>query len=115
MNFGAGPTPVVLRGGRLEDASGSEPTVSELLARWPDVPEGRRLGGPEELPFGKAWDTPERDVRLLAPIDLQCVKAAGVTFAVSALERVIEERARGDATKAQNIRDALKARVGADL
>jgi len=37
---------------------------------------------------------------LLTPIDLQVVKAAGVTFAVSMLERVIEERARGDASAA---------------
>ena len=52
---------------------------------------------------------------LLAPIDLQCVKAAGVTFAVSAVERVIEERARGDAAKAEDIRAALRDRVGADI
>src|SRR3546814_4477486 len=49
---------------------------------------------------------------LLSPIDLQCVKAAGVTFALSAVERVIEERARGDASAAGAIRAALEARVG---
>jgi fumarylacetoacetate (FAA) hydrolase family protein len=51
----------------------------------------------------------------LAPIDQQCVKAAGVTFAVSAVERVIEERARGDAQRAEQIRAALSERVGADI
>jgi fumarylacetoacetate (FAA) hydrolase family protein len=51
----------------------------------------------------------------LSPIDLQCVKAAGVTFAVSALERVIEERARGDAGAAAAVRERLEARVGGGL
>ena len=68
----------------------------------------------DDYSFIREWDV-ESHPRLLAPIDLQCVKAAGVTFAVSAVERVIEERARGDAGKAQSIRDALKSRVGADL
>jgi fumarylacetoacetate (FAA) hydrolase family protein len=99
----------------VEDVSRFSPTVSELLFRWPDLPEGRPVDDLEALPPDRAWDQPERTVRLLAPIDLECVKAAGVTFAVSAVERVIEERARGDATKAQDIRDALTARVGADL
>jgi fumarylacetoacetate (FAA) hydrolase family protein len=54
-------------------------------------------------------------VRLLSPFDLQCVKASGVTFAVSAVERVIEERARGDAARADELRTSLRERVGADL
>jgi fumarylacetoacetate (FAA) hydrolase family protein len=53
--------------------------------------------------------------QLLAPIDLQCVKAAGVTFALSAVERVIEERARGDFAKANDIRQGLQQRIGADI
>ena len=52
---------------------------------------------------------------LLSPVDLQCVKACGVTFALSAIERVIEERARGDAGKAAEIRGALEAKVGAGI
>jgi fumarylacetoacetate (FAA) hydrolase family protein len=75
---------------------------------------GRPLGELDAFSFTREW-AGDRHPRLLAPIDLQCVKAAGVTFAVSAVERVIEERARGDAGKAQSIRDALKSRVGADL
>src|SRR4029079_2221530 len=52
---------------------------------------------------------------LLAPVDLQAVKAAGVTFAISMLERVMEERARGDYNAAAEIRKTVKALVGDDL
>ncbi len=56
---------------------------------------------------GKPW--------LLAPIDLQAVKAAGVTFAVSMLERVIEEKARGNPGAAAVIRAEIVALIGDDL
>jgi fumarylacetoacetate (FAA) hydrolase family protein len=52
---------------------------------------------------------------LLSPIDLQAIKAAGVTFVVSMLERVIEERARGDADAAAAIRGHIRELVGDDL
>ena len=52
---------------------------------------------------------------LLAPIDLQAVKAAGVTFVVSLLERVIEEQARGDPAKAKALRGDLTRLIGDDL
>ena len=52
---------------------------------------------------------------LLAPIDLQAIKAAGVTFAVSMLERVIEERTRGDTTAAAAIRGKINDLLGGDL
>jgi fumarylacetoacetate (FAA) hydrolase family protein len=52
---------------------------------------------------------------LLAPIDLQAVKAAGVTFVVSMLERVIEEQARGQPERAAEIRGEIQATVGDDL
>jgi fumarylacetoacetate (FAA) hydrolase family protein len=102
----AGPTPVVCRGGRLFDASRIAPTVSELL-NGPVNGEGRDLGPIDAFDFAAQ--------PLLAPVDLQCVKAAGVTFAVSAVERVIEERARGDAARAEAIRADLRDRVGADI
>jgi fumarylacetoacetate (FAA) hydrolase family protein len=60
--------------------------VAELLAN-------SGLDGRDE---GRPW--------LLAPCDLQVVKAAGVTFAASLVERVIEEQARGDASRAQGLR-----------
>ena len=115
VDRGEGPTPVVLRDGRMLDVSRRAPTVSSLLETWGGGVDGSDLGEIERFTFARAWDGGGRDTRLLAPIDLQCVKAAGVTFAVSALERVIEERARGDAAQAQGIRGALERRVGGDL
>jgi fumarylacetoacetate (FAA) hydrolase family protein len=52
---------------------------------------------------------------LLAPIDLQAIKAAGVTFAASMVERVVEEQAKGDPSAADGIRAGLMAEIGADL
>ena len=51
----------------------------------------------------------------LAPCDLQAVKAAGVTFVASMLERVIEEQARGDASRAEAVRQAVVAVIGDNL
>lgn len=55
------------------------------------------------------------DVRVIAPVDLQALKAAGVTFASSMLERVIEEKARGDASLADAIRGDITRLIGDDL
>lgn len=52
---------------------------------------------------------------LLAPIDLQAIKAAGVTFARSMLERVIEEQAKGAPEKAASIRDVVERELGGNL
>ncbi len=106
MMLDDGPTPVIVRRGIVEDISRSTPTVSDLmeLAEPADV-AGQRLFPIEELPSD----------RLLAPVDLQTVKAAGVTFAVSAIERVIEERARGDSRAAADIRDKLEERIGGGI
>src|SRR5690606_22652759 len=92
-------------------------TTADLLAREDAVlATGDDLGDLEDFGFGPAWETRDPGApQLLSPLDLQCVKASGVTFAVSAVERVIEERARGDAAKAQDIRAALADRVGADV
>ena len=114
----AGPTPILVKDGVVYDMSGVAPTVSQLLKAWPEhgVPSGGvKLGALEDFGFGKTWTGERKGDQLLSPIDLQCVKAAGVTFAVSAVERVIEERARGDYAKAQSIRDALAERVGSDI
>src|SRR5690606_34896058 len=53
--------------------------------------------------------------RLLAPIDLQAIKASGVTFVVSLLERVIEEQARGDKSRADSLRTEILDLIGTDL
>ncbi len=115
LRTSAGPTPIVVSGGRVHDVSRSAPTVSDLLNAWTGTaPPGNDLGPLEHLRISRAFDG-AADLALLAPFDLQCIKACGVTFAVSAVERVIEEQARGDSAKAQAIRDALGARVGADI
>ncbi|HEY5346644.1 MAG TPA: fumarylacetoacetate hydrolase family protein [Rhizomicrobium sp.] len=112
-----GPTPVLLRDGQVFDVSRVAPTISQLLENWSDadIAHGTLLGTVEAMGFGNQWSGDAPRTRLLSPIDLQCIKAAGVTFAVSAVERVIEERARGDAGKAQEIRNNLHERVGADI
>ncbi|MBU6299160.1 MAG: fumarylacetoacetate hydrolase family protein [Alphaproteobacteria bacterium] len=112
-----GPTPVLAREGRVYDISGIAPTVAQFLEGWGRSPKqgSRALGPCESLNLRRAWDDTPSQMRLLAPVDLQCIKAAGVTFAVSAVERVIEERARGEACRADAIRTALRDRVGTDI
>lgn len=115
VDIGRGPIPTLVRGGRLIDVSERVPTASEA-ARLPDLGriQGRDLGDLEEIVLGARGDESAGGV-VLSPVDLQCIKASGVTFAVSAVERVIEERARGDLNQAQAIRQTLAQRVGADL
>jgi fumarylacetoacetate (FAA) hydrolase family protein len=119
MDFGSGPTPVLVRGGVVSDLSAAAPTVADLLNRCEPGAEapGKAVAPLAKLGLRRAWDSEGAApaAQLLAPIDLQCVKASGVTFAVSAVERVIEEQARGDAGKALAIRSALAERVGAEL
>jgi fumarylacetoacetate (FAA) hydrolase family protein len=101
-----GPTPVLIRNGAVEDMSRVAPTMADLIERGGfESLEGRRLFTLDEL-------CTRAEELLLSPIDLQIVKAAGVTFAVSAIERVIEERARGDANRALEIRQGLEQRIG---
>jgi fumarylacetoacetate (FAA) hydrolase family protein len=99
----AGPTTVLIRDGVVEDVSRVAPTVADLL----DLADLTAVRG---VPLFRVEQlSPET---LLAPVDLQVIKAAGVTFAVSAIERVIEERARGDYQQAAAIRDKLEQRIG---
>lgn len=115
----AGPTPVLVAKGRVIDISAFAPTTADAVAS-PDLlaAQGVDLGALDEMDFVVSWDEGADAAgqhKLLSPLDLQCVKASGVTFAVSAVERVIEERARGDANRATEIREQLAERVGADL
>jgi len=114
LDTGQGPTPIMVRGGIVEDISRVVPTVSAALAAWEDGLEGKVIGDFSNFTFVRAWERASLP-RLLPPVDLQCIKAAGVTFAVSTIERVIEERARGDSSKSHAIRAALANRVGGDL
>jgi fumarylacetoacetate (FAA) hydrolase family protein len=110
-----GPSPIVVSKGRVLDASRHAPTTSQLLNTWNAVaPAGADLGSLDELLVTRAF-TGASALRLLSPFDLQCIKAAGVTFAVSAMERVIEERARGDAAGADSLRSSLRERIGTDI
>ncbi|MFL9840668.1 fumarylacetoacetate hydrolase family protein [Sphingomonas sp. ST-64] len=111
IDLSDGPVPVLIAGGALYDLSPSTATVSGAIERGQTTPQhGHRIADLDandpRLPEGAT---------LLAPIDLQCIKAAGVTFAVSAIERVIEERARGDASQAAAIRGRLEERVGSGI
>ncbi|WP_425997425.1 fumarylacetoacetate hydrolase family protein [Caulobacter sp. DWR1-3-2b1] len=120
VDFGDGPTPVMVRGGRIEDMSRVAPTVADLMniyAPGETIPRGEDRGPLEALDVRPVWAdaSGEAAAKLLAPVDLQCLKAAGVTFAVSTLERVIEERARGDAAAAVKIREQLSESMGGDL
>ena len=119
---GIGPCVVTVRGGRAVDVTGREfPTVRDLLEADDPVAAlagiaGEDVGTIEDVLANSAEGS--RDGArpwLLAPTDLQAVKASGVTFAVSMLERVIEERAGGDAGRAEAIRAEIGSVIGSDL
>lgn len=116
-----GPVVVLVREGRLVDIGALAPTLSQLLEMG-DLPGALRAAHGPDLGSLDAWlestcihgpDPAQR--HLLAPNDLQVVKAAGVTFAASMVERVIEEQARGDPGKADAVRRQVAAVVGDDL
>jgi fumarylacetoacetate (FAA) hydrolase family protein len=110
-----GPTPVIIRDGMVHDVSSSVPTISDLLEYDdPSTVEGKALFSVEDL-VGRASAQDPRAPFMLAPIDLQVIKAAGVTFAVSAVERVIEEAARGESDSAAAIRGKIESRIGGAL
>src|SRR5882672_271214 len=119
---GEGPAVVLVREDGVFDISPAAPTVAGLLNEVDPVaaargaPRDRRIGDVAALLVNS--DAATRDENLpwfLAPIDLQAVKAAGVTFARSMLERVVEEQARGDPARAAAMRDSLGAEIGGDL
>lgn len=115
VDLGAGPTPFALHRGAALDLSGIAPTVADFFnIMEPGAPlEARALDGLSLSSLRPSWKG--GPVHLLSPVDLQCIKAAGVTFAHSAIERVIEERAGGDPSQAEEIRKALAARIGLEL
>jgi fumarylacetoacetate (FAA) hydrolase family protein len=116
-----GPSVVAIRRDGVYDISRLAPTMRDLCEA--DDPagmvrsgEGERIGAlsdilantpPEARDASKPW--------LLAPIDLQAIKAAGVTFARSLLERVIEEQCKGAPEKAEAIRRQVEKELGGDL
>ena len=117
-----GPAVICIRGDGVYDLSSVAPTCSQLL-ELPDPAAAirgasslARLGSVEELLANSTADQRRSDRPwLLAPCDLQAIKAAGVTFVASLLERVIEEQARGDTRKADGIRQSLVSILGDNL
>lgn len=120
---GIGPTLVAVHQGGLHALSHIAPTCSELLemddaaqqvqAAMASAPRIADLAAVLANSDETARDT--RQPWLLAPCDLQVVKASGVTFVESLLERVIEEQARGDASRAESVRAALVGVLGDNL
>lgn len=116
-----GPALVVVRSGRLIDITRAAfPTMSDLLEH--DNPadavkkaEGADIGSLEVIAAASVEAGDGAPVRLLAPCDLQAVKACGVTFARSMVERVIEEKAAGDPALAVKIRERVGAIIGDSL
>ena len=116
-----GPSVIVLQGDDVVDISSLAPTCSELMNSRDPLSLTRKAGGEvigtvteilsNSAPFGRNPSKP----RFLAPIDLQAVKACGVTFAESMIERVIEEKAQGDASAADTIRSEIVGHIGTDL
>ncbi|GLH81071.1 fumarylacetoacetate hydrolase [Bradyrhizobium sp. SSBR45G] len=116
-----GPAVVAVRDDGVFDVTAAFPTVTALCehddpATALNAMKGERIGAladilantpPDRRDPAKPW--------LLAPVDLQVLKAAGVTFAISMLERVIEERARGNPASAEAIRKEVVRLVGDDF
>ena len=117
-----GPAVVTVRDGMLYDITCRvAPTVRDLLESDDPAARLRDLKG-EPLGTLDAVATSSRDhdadrahLHLLAPCDLQVVKACGVTFARSMIERVIEEKAAGNPSLAAKVRERVTAIIGDSL
>lgn len=115
-----GPTPVLLREDGVFDLTQLAPTLSGLLEDPALLQRLRQLDAPRIADTKSLLDNSGDDLDptrpyLLAPADLQVIKAAGVTFAASMIERVIEEQAAGDPAKAEAVRGQVHKVLGADL
>jgi fumarylacetoacetate (FAA) hydrolase family protein len=116
-----GPAVAAVRADGVFDISALAPTMRDLCEAPDPVAlvragKGPRIGTLDDI----LANTPEatRDARkpwLLAPVDLQAIKAAGVTFPLSMLERVIEEQCRGAPDKAEAIRASVRRQLGGDI
>ncbi|TPL98914.1 fumarylacetoacetate hydrolase family protein [Mesorhizobium sp. B2-3-11] len=118
----AHPMVVVVRDGTVLDiTSSAAPTVRDVCeladpAGHVRSAKGRPVGLLDDIAANsfEAMRDPAKPF-LLSPVDLQAIKASGVTFVVSLLERVIEEQARGSAEKADAIRADIAGLIGHDL
>lgn len=115
---GIGPSVVAVRAGRVFDVTSPEaPTMRDLLEQEDPAGFVSAIPGEDLGPLAALEAASERGegTRLLAPCDLAAVKACGVTFARSMIERVIEERAGGDPARAEELRARIAGKVGASL
>ena len=120
-----GPSPVTISDGAVFDLSRVAATCAGLLnANEPvslvsqAIASGRalRIGSVADVLANSDEDTRDSNLpHFLAPPDLQAIKACGVTFVDSMLERVIEELAKGDPVQAETIRASIGAEIGASL
>ncbi|MGQ0334839.1 fumarylacetoacetate hydrolase family protein [Halomonas elongata] len=114
-----GPALVIVRDGQVIDVSDSVGNMADLLDRDDAARWAASVTGPVLCDVTTLLDNSERSPQLaphlLAPCDIQAIKACGVTFAVSLLERVIEEQASGDPGRAAELRDELQRLIGKDL
>lgn len=118
---GIGPSVVTLRGDAVVDVTCAEvPTMQALLERadaaaWLHRTTGEKIGTLADVVAGSGEGAGDNALHLLSPADLQAVKASGVTFAESMVERVIEEQAAGNADRAQAIRIKVQGAIGDSL
>ncbi|SMG49045.1 fumarylacetoacetate hydrolase family protein [Paraburkholderia susongensis] len=115
-----GPSVVVVRHGEVFDITHAVATTADLFDRSDAADFARTVSGEPLGPVGALIEASlapaaDRRLRLLAPCDVQALKACGVTFAVSLLERVIEEQAGGDPAKAAEVRSMIVELIGTDL
>jgi fumarylacetoacetate (FAA) hydrolase family protein len=118
----AGPSVVSVVDGLVYDITARASTMSALLEHEDPVGIARAvknqpsLGLVDDIAMNSSSDSPApHQPRLLAPCDLQAIKACGVTFMTSLIERVIEERAGGDPGKADALRQVLSDEIGENL
>ena len=117
----AGPSPVLLTEEGVYDISSIAATTSDLLndgfsAKDVDVSSHTLLGSYEEIMSNTmAAERDQEKPYFLSPFDIQAIKACGVTFMCSMLERVIEERAGGDASKAAEVRKLIDESIDVDV
>lgn len=116
-----GPSIVTLREGALIDITSREaPTLSALLekqdaAGFVRAANGKAISSLEEIAANSTGAPDQTRPYLLAPADLQAIKACGVTFAQSMIERVIEEKAAGNPERAASIRERVSTLIGGSL
>lgn len=120
-----GPSPVVLDGAQVRELTALAPTVSALFELDDLAGRIRRalaagslpaVGEVAEMLANSARDKLRNDApHFLAPVDLQALRASGVTFVDSLLERVIEEQAKGDPQRAEAIRAGIAQEIGTSL